>query len=303
MKYITFAPNPEGKPRLGALLAEDQVLDLTDQTGLPETMLAFIQAGPTAWTRAELLTDQLTPQYQLSDIILHAPLPRPPSLRDFYAFEDHIMTSYQNRGRPVPKTWYKYPVFFFINPAENYGHGQEVPIPPYTEKLDFELEVAAVIGKAGRDIAPEQAMEHIFGFTIFNDWSARDVQLEEMKVGLGPAKGKDFANSFGPTLLTPNEIADRVTDRPGVYNLTMEVRVNGRKLSHGNWQSLYYSFGEMIARASQSVTLYPGDMIGSGTVGSGCLLELTSGEGPWLKKGDLVELEIDRFGILANRIV
>jgi fumarylacetoacetate (FAA) hydrolase len=145
-------------------------------------------------------------------------------------------------------------------------------------------------------------MDHIFGFTIFNDWSARDIQKQEMAVGLGPAKGKDFASSFGPYILTIDEIIDRSDGRPGVYDLAMKARINGEEVSSGNWKSLYYSFGQMIERASEEVTLMPGDIIGSGTVGTGCLLELTKGQGPWLSKGDIIELEIERFGVLRNTI-
>jgi fumarylacetoacetate (FAA) hydrolase len=177
-----------------------------------------------------------------------------------------------------------------------------VPYPPYTAALDYELEIAAVIGKAGRDIPAERAEEHILGFTILNDWSARDVQRIEMRVGLGPAKGKDFAKSLGPCIVTLDELADRHTGRHGVFNLQMVARVNGIERSRGNMADLYWSFGQMIERASQAVTLQPGDVIGSGTVGTGCLLELTSGEGPWLQSGDVVELEIERIGVLRNVI-
>ena len=145
-------------------------------------------------------------------------------------------------------------------------------------------------------------MNYIFGFTIFNDWSARDVQRQEVKVGLGPAKGKDFASSFGPNIITPDELKDKAAGKPGVYDLEMTACVNGKEFSRGNWKALYYSFGEMIERASADVTLSPGDIIGSGTVGTGCLLELTNAQGPWLEKGDVVELEIERMGTLRNKV-
>jgi fumarylacetoacetate (FAA) hydrolase len=162
--------------------------------------------------------------------------------------------------------------------------------------------VAAVIGKPGMDIQPEDAPKHIFGFTIFNDWSARDVQREEMKVGLGPAKGKDFASAFGPYIVTPDELADKAADRPGIYDLEMRARVNGVERSRGNFNDMYWSFGDLIAHASKCVTLLSGDVIGSGTVGTGCLLEITKGQGPWLNVGDVVELEIERLGILRNTV-
>ena len=140
------------------------------------------------------------------------------------------------------------------------------------------------------------------GYMIFNDWSARDIQRQEMAVGLGPAKSKDFANSFGPCLVTPDELVDHRTDRPGVYDLAMVARVNGEERSRGNWKDLHYSFAQMVARASEAATLRPGDILGSGTVGTGCLLELTDGKGPWLQPGDVVELEIDKLGVLRNTV-
>jgi fumarylacetoacetate (FAA) hydrolase len=168
--------------------------------------------------------------------------------------------------------------------------------------LDYELEIAAIIGKAGVNINPEDAPKHIFGYTIFNDWSARDVQRAEMKVALGPAKGKDFASSLGPVIATADEFADETEGRPGVHIAAMVARVNGEERSRGNFKDIYWSFGQIIARASESVMLYPGDVIGSGTVGTGCLLELTQAQGPWLQPGDVIELEIEGIGILRNTI-
>ena len=231
----------------------------------------------------------------------HAPL-HPTTLRDAYAFEQHVRTANQNRGREVPKEWYDFPVFYYTNPYNIFGSGDEIPCPPYTAALDYELEIAAVIGKAGMDIKIEEAEDYIFGYTIFNDWSARDVQRAEMKVGLGPAKGKDFASSLGPFIVTREALADRAAGRPGVYDLSMTARVNGVEFSRGYWKDIFWSFGEIIARVSQSCRILPGDMIGSGTVGTGCLLELTKGQGPWLQPGDVVELEVERIGILQNRI-
>jgi 2-keto-4-pentenoate hydratase/2-oxohepta-3-ene-1,7-dioic acid hydratase in catechol pathway len=235
------------------------------------------------------------------EVNLHAPV-QPATLRDFYAFETHVKTANRNRGQDVPENWYKFPVFYFSNPNNNYGHEDEIPCPPYTQALDYELEIAAVIGKRGINIKPEEAPGYIFGFTIFNDWSARDLQVQEMKVNFGPVKSKDFACSFGPVIVTLDELADRATGRPGVYNLEMTARVNGTELSRGNFNDIYWSFGDMIARASQSVYLNPGDVIGSGTVGTGCLYELTKNQGPWLNVGDIVELEIERIGVLRNTI-
>ena len=227
---------------------------------------------------------------------------KPTTLRDGYAFEQHVKTANRNRGREVPEEWYQFPVFYFTNPNAVFGHEDVIPYPPYTQALDYELEIAAVIGKAGVNIKPKDAEQYIFGYTIFNDWSARDVQRKEMAVGLGPAKGKDFASSFGPLIVTHESIADKAVGRPGVYDLEMRARVNGVEMSRGNFKDIHWSFGEIIARASESVVLNPGDVIGSGTVGTGCLLELTKFQGPWLKHGDVVELEIERIGILRNTV-
>ena len=235
------------------------------------------------------------------EVTFHSPI-QPRTLRDFYAFETHVKTANRNRGQEVPENWYKFPVFYFSNPNNNYGHEDEIPCPPYTQALDYELEIAAVIGKPGINIKPEDAVSYIFGFTVFNDWSARDLQVQEMKVNFGPVKSKDFACSFGPVIVTLDELADRATELPGIYDLEMVARVNGKELSRGNFNTIYWSFGDMIARASQSVWLSPGDVIGSGTVGTGCLYELTKNQGPWLNIGDVVELEIERIGVLRNTI-
>jgi len=224
------------------------------------------------------------------------------TLRDGYAFERHVMTANKNRGRDVPKEWYDFPVFYFTNPNAIFGHDDEIPFPHYTDAMDYELEIAAVIGKAGMNIKAEDVEQYIFGYTIFNDWSARDVQRKEMMVGLGPAKGKDFASALGPVIVTREALADKAMGRPGVYDLAMTARVNGVEMSRGNFKDMHWSFGEIIARASDSVMLYPGDVIGSGTVGTGCLLELTKFQGPWLKEGDVVELEIERIGVLRNTV-
>ena len=237
--------------------------------------------------------------FAVDEVRFHAPL-KPTTLRDAYAFEQHVRTASQNRGRDVPKEWYQFPIFYYTNPNSIFGSGDEIPYPHYTQAMDFELEIAVIIGKPGINITPEDAPNHILGYTIFNDWSARDVQRTEMKAGLGPAKGKDFASSLGPVIVTSEAIADRSVNRPGVYDLNMVARVNGVEISKANFKDIYWSFGEIIARASDTCELQAGDVIGSGTVGTGCLLELTKAEGPWLNAGDLVELEIERIGILKN---
>lgn len=261
-------------------------------------MLDLIEAGDKGMARARrALEGKRTP---LSEVQLHSPILRPTTLRDAYAFEKHVKAANSNRGREVPEEWYKYPIFYFTNPGNVFGPDDEIPYPSYTNELDYELEIAVVVGKPGNDIQPEAAPSHIFGYTIFNDWSARDVQREEMRVGLGPAKGKDFASSLGPCIVTADELADKATGRPGVYDLEMRARVNGTEKSHGHFKDIHWSFGDILARASQSVALVPGDVIGSGTVGTGCLLELTKAKGPWLQEGDEVELEISGIGVLKN---
>lgn len=237
----------------------------------------------------------------LKDIPLAAPIPRPPSFRDFYAFEGHVKTARANRGLEMVPEWYHFPVFYFSNAGAVKGHDEPVEKPAFTEWLDYELEVACVIGKEGKNITRENALHYIEGFMVLNDWSARDVQREEVKVGLGPAKGKDFATSMGPYLVTKDELEGC---RDGEhFNLEMKASVNGRVLSKGNVNTLYFSFSQMIERASQDCMLYPGDVIGSGTVATGCILELGTDVHRWLEKGDVVELSIERLGTLRNEIV
>ena len=227
---------------------------------------------------------------------------KPNTLRDGYAFEQHVKTANKNRGREVPEEWYQFPVFYFTNPNAVFGQNNVIPYPHYTDAMDYELEIAAVIGKGGMDIKAGGAPDHIFGYTIFNDWSARDTQRKEMIVGLGPAKGKDFASAFGPVIVTHEAIADKAVGRPGVYDLEMKAKVNGKEFSRGNFKDMHWSFGEIIERVSDSVMLHPGDVIGTGTVGTGCLLELTKFQGPWLNEGDVVELEVERIGVLKNTV-
>ncbi len=289
MRFATVStPRALARP---ALVSNDRVYPLPFAD-----MQAVIKAGARAAAkRAE------RESFAMDEVKFHAPLV-PTTLRDAYAFEQHVKTANQNRGREVPEEWYQFPVFYFTNPHSIFGPDDIIPNPHYSNALDYELEIAVIIGKGGRDIKPEEAAAHIFGYTIFNDWSARDVQREEMKVGLGPAKGKDFASSLGPLIVTREAIADKAENRAGVYDLKMAARVNGVEMSRGNFKDMFWSFGEIIARASDTVDLQPGDVIGSGTVGTGCLLELTKAEGPWLKEGDVVELEIEQIGILKNTI-
>ena len=259
-------------------------------------MLAVIAAG------AEKASGKASKDVLAIDEVKFLSPLKPTTLRDAYAFEQHVKTANKNRGREVPEEWYQFPVFYFTNPNAIFGHEDEIPSPPYTRAMDYELEIAVVIGKAGMNIKPEDAEQYIFGYTIFNDWSARDIQRKEMAVGLGPAKGKDFASALGPVIVTREALSDKATGRPGVFDLAMTARVNGLEMSRGNFKDMHWSFGDIIARASDSVRLNPGDVIGSGTVGTGCLLELTKFQGPWLQPGDVVELEIERIGVLRNTV-
>src|SRR5512143_1192117 len=276
MKLITYSAF--AKSHQPGLLADGAIFPLPFAS-----MLDLIEAGEKGLERARRAAEGK--RIALEDASLHAPILRPTTLRDAYAFETHVKTANANRGQEVPAEWYKFPIFYFTNPNNIFGPDDEIPYPSYTNELDYELEIAALIGKPGRDIRPEDAPKHIFGFTIFNDWSARDIQREEMKVRLGPAKGKDFASSLGPYLVTIDEFAERATERPGVFDMEMIARVNGQEKSRGNLKDMFWSFGEIIARAADSVDLMPGEVIGSGTVGTGCLLELTKRKGPWLQPG------------------
>jgi fumarylacetoacetate (FAA) hydrolase len=239
-----------------------------------QTLQAFFTGGGRARRHAE---------YPLADVDLRAPVPSPPSVRDFYAFEQHVKAARALRGQEVPPEWYVLPVFYFSNPAAIYGPDDDVPYPEGTEELDYELEVAAIVGAEGA----------IGGFTVMNDWSARDLQRAEMTVGLGPAKGKDFATSLGPVVVTPDEF-------PGT-SATMVARVNGEERSRGNLGDMHHSWEAIVEHAARNTRLRPGDVLGSGTVGTGCILEL--GDGRWLQRGDVVELEVEGIGILRNHIV
>ena len=237
-----------------------------------------------------------------ADLEFGPPILRPPSLRDFYAFEGHVRTMWERRGGTVPEAWYRIPIFYFSNVSEIRGPDEPIWCPAASQELDYELEVAALIDTPARDLGAEDAEAAIGGFMVFNDWSARDLQREETAVRLGPAKGKDFASSIGPWLVTPDELAD--ARRPKGYDLEMTAKVNGIELSRGSWSSAQFSFGEMIARASADVRLRPGDLIGSGTVGTGCLLEVKDEIlKRYLQPGDIVTLTVDRLGALTNPVV
>jgi fumarylacetoacetate (FAA) hydrolase len=239
-----------------------------------------------------------------ADLVFGPPILRPPSLRDFYAFERHVATMWQRRGGEVPEAWYRLPIFYFGNVSEIRGPDDPVWAPLGSAELDFELEVGAVLDSPGRDLDPKRAEEAIGGYCILNDWSARDLQREETTVRLGPAKGKDFATTIGPWLVTPDELADARAPGSTGPDLAMTAEVNGQAISHGRWSAARFSFGQMLARASAEVLLRPGDLVGSGTVGTGCLLEVKDETlGRYLQPGDVVTLRIERLGELRTPIV
>ena len=270
-------------------------------------LLGLLREGGDALARAEASARSAPFEtVPLARAVLRAPLPVPPSIRDFMSFEDHVVTSIAAMGGTVSPVWYQQPVFYFTNPAAVRGPFDDIPVAPGSTRFDYELEVAAVIGTAGSDIAPEDGEAYIAGYTILGDWSARDLQATEMEVGLGPAKGKDTATTLGPVLVTPDELEPFRSDQGG-YHLTMTADVNGRRYSEGSWSSIYWNFGQMVAYASRGTRLLPGDVIGSGTVGTGCILELSRVHGsqafPWLVPGDEVRLAVEQLGVQRATIV
>jgi fumarylacetoacetate (FAA) hydrolase len=274
MRIVTFR-DPAGAQRVGRLDG-DRVVVLHAPTMLD-------------WLRGEG-HEPAAREHALSDVALLAPVPEPPSVRDFFAFEGHVATGWRLRGGDVPAEWYEVPVFYFSNPASIHGPGQAVRRPASTQLLDFELEIAAVIGAEGE----------IAGFTLFNDWSARDVQRQEMAVGLGPAKGKDFAITVGPWLVTPDELPYE----DGRLRLEATVSVNGVELSRTSAAEQHWSWPQMVAHAGRDTRLRAGDIIGSGTLNRGCLLELGPLDGErFLAPGDTVVLEADGLGRLETPIV
>jgi fumarylacetoacetate (FAA) hydrolase len=242
-------------------------------------------------------------RFELTRDPMRLPLPPIASLRDFYAFEQHVATCRKQRGLEMLPQWYQVPVFYFSNPVCIIGDNDPVAAPQGSAALDYELEIACVIGKPASNLpADDRALDCVAGFTIMNDWSARDLQRAEMAVGLGPSKSKDFATSLGPIMVTFDELSDRYRD--GRLHLEMTAGVNGKIYSRGNAGSMYWTWPQLLAHASRDTQLRPGDVLGSGTVGTGCILELTpEAVGGWLKPGDLVELTIEGIGALRNRVV
>jgi fumarylacetoacetate (FAA) hydrolase len=327
MKWLTYR-HPLSKTSRAGFLYQNHIFDLQttlyrlnpelDLEQIPSDLLQLIRHESLFKTRMEASLDKLYAWdekewekqkkeqgnqqrpwiFSFEKSYLNAPLPTPSSVRDFYAFEEHVQTARSKRGLGMVEEWYKFPVFYFSNHQAILGPDAEISFPSHSKKWDYELEVGIVIGKEGRNISRSDAFDYIFGLTILNDWSARDLQAEEVKVGLGPAKGKDFATSIGPFIVTPEEWMDR---RVGEHiELRMEAYVNDQRISKGNLNQLYWSIPQLIERASQDCTLYPGDVIGTGTVGTGCLLE--HDDPRWLQAKDQVQLKVERLGVLRNTI-
>lgn len=318
MKLVSYSLNKS--THLGVVIA-DQLYALAKLvSGVPDDMIAFLQlseqvhaeiAAEIAKRKEADLQVAVVEGYQLL-----APVPRPTSCRDGYAFRQHVAAARRNRGVEMIKEFDQYPIFYFTNHLSIQGPGPVFCMPDHFEQLDFELEIAIVIGREGRNIRAEEADEYVGGFTIMNDLSARKLQMEEMLLNLGPAKGKDFATCIGPWLVTPDELAHcKVPAKAGhvgnQYNLSMQCWVNDTLVSSGNVRDMDWTFAEIIERCSYGVTLYPGDVIGSGTVGTGCFLEL-NGTGKlhdpaypvqWLQAGDTVKMAIDGLGVLENTIM
>jgi 2-keto-4-pentenoate hydratase/2-oxohepta-3-ene-1,7-dioic acid hydratase in catechol pathway len=302
MKWATFRPSADqGANRVG-VIRDETIFAMPAGVRLVD----LIGKGPAGLQEAaQQALSHPADTFVLSAVQLRPPIPNPPSIRDFSSFHEHISVSMKNMGAPLKDEWFEAPVFYFTSPNNLFGDGELVRVPGDTVRMDYELEICAIIGQGGMDIAPSDAAQHIAGYTIFNDWSARDLQEAEMRrLPIGPGKGKDASTSIGPFLVTPDEMQDRVS-RNG-FDLAMTATVNGVVYSRGNWNSIYWSFAEMVAFASRSSPLVPGDIIGAGTVGTGCILELSGSHGsdryPWLREGDEIVLEVERLGTLRNKV-
>jgi 2-keto-4-pentenoate hydratase/2-oxohepta-3-ene-1,7-dioic acid hydratase in catechol pathway len=307
MKLVTYTHKEERK-KVGALLEDIKtIVDLSDHF---PSMLDLIDGKDTSLTIAQKAIAEKKKTISIDAVSLLAPVPRPRQMRDCMLFEKHLKQAGEQivrsrfgiigkllvtLGLPkIPKVWYDQPIYYKANRFSVIGPGQDVIWPSYSKLMDFECEMGIIIGKEGKNIKKEEAKDHIFGYLIFNDMSARDAQFKEMAGRLGPAKGKDFdtGNILGPWLVTKDEI-------PDPYNLTMIARVNGEEWGRGNSGDMHHNFEELIAHVSKSETMFPGEFLGSGTVGNGCGLEL----GRFLKPDDVIELEVSNLGVLKNRIV
>jgi len=317
MKFVSY--KTEDAAHLG-IYVNGHIYNLNSCDKLiPDNMNAFLEGGEPLMERAkkinqDILDGKLSPKEEIFYELL-APVPHPTSCRDGYAFRQHVAAARRNRKVEMIAEFDQYPIFYFTNHNAIQGPGEIECMPDHFQKLDFELEVAVVVGKKGRNIKASEADEYIAGYTIMNDMSARALQMEEMLLSLGPAKGKDFSTVIGPWLVTPDElepykVAAKANHVGNNYNLKMTCKVNGIEVSSGNMADMDWTFAEIIERCAYGVDILPGDVIGSGTVGTGCFLEL-NGTGllndpnykvQWLQPGDLVEMEITGLGALSNTI-
>ena len=313
MKLSTYTLKKSDKELIG-LLNKDSLINLNVFFG-EICLLELIQLPD--WKELiikKTKSNNLT-THTLGEVKLLAPIPRPNSLRDAYAFRQHVETSRRNRGLEMIKEFDDFPVFYFSNHNAIFGPSDDIQcMPSHFEKLDYELEIAILIGKKGINVKAEKAKEYIAGFMIMNDMSSRGLQMKEMKLNLGPAKGKDFASVLGPYLVTPDELSGNIInedDNGCNYDLQMTCSLNGKLLSKGNLKDMAWSFEKIIERVSYGATIYPGDIIGSGTVGTGCLLEINGTNKlkssdfteVWLKENDVVEMEIEKLGKITNKII
>ena len=313
MKLSTYTLKKSDKELIG-LLNKDSLINLNVFFG-EICLLELIQLPN--WKELiikKTKSNNLT-THTLEEVKLLAPIPRPNSLRDAYAFRQHVETSRRNRGLEMIKEFDDFPVFYFSNHNAIFGPNDDIQcMPSHFEKLDYELEIAILIGKKGINVKAENAKEYIAGFMIMNDMSSRGLQMKEMKLNLGPAKGKDFASVLGPYLVTPDELSGNIInedDNGCNYDLQMTCSLNGKLLSKGNLKDMAWSFEKIIERVSYGATIYPGDIIGSGTVGTGCLLEINGTNKlkssdfteVWLKENDVVEMEIEKLGKITNKII
>lgn len=313
MKLSTYTLKKSDKELIG-LLNKDSLINLNVFFG-EICLLELIQLPD--WKELIIKKTKLNnlTTHNLEEVKLLAPIPRPNSLRDAYAFRQHVETSRRNRGLEMIKEFDDFPVFYFSNHNAIFGPNDDIQcMPSHFEKLDYELEIAILIGKEGINVKAENAKEYIAGFMIMNDMSSRGLQMKEMKLNLGPAKGKDFASVLGPYLVTPDELSGNIInedDNGCNYDLQMTCSLNGKLLSKGNLKDMAWSFEKIIERVSYGATIYPGDIIGSGTVGTGCLLEINGTNKlkssdfteVWLKENDVVEMEIEKLGKITNKII
>lgn len=313
MKLSTYTLKKSDKELIG-LLNKDSLINLNVFFG-EICLLELIQLPD--WKELIIKKTKLNnlTTHNLEEVKLLAPIPRPNSLRDAYAFRQHVETSRRNRGLEMIKEFDDFPVFYFSNHNAIFGPSDDIQcMPSHFEKLDYELEIAILIGKKGINVKAENAKEYIAGFMIMNDMSSRGLQMKEMKLNLGPAKGKDFASVLGPYLVTPDELSGNIInedDNGCNYDLQMTCSLNGKLLSKGNLKDMAWSFEKIIERVSYGATIYPGDIIGSGTVGTGCLLEINGTNNlkssdfteVWLKENDVVEMEIEKLGKITNKII